>query len=362
MSTVRAVPSLPRRWYAVYAVALFTVLLAVAALVVPARSDAAPAATGTKLVGTLEITPGSCSGGKVTGTYLRMILPSGGANGPYLSNNDSACSDKSFTTLRPGTDGGLRIGSYQPMPSPPFGSSGDAKARRITGPTGFYGTNFSLATDSSDPQTRTKVPAPSVTVVGSTATADLRSFAVTWNNQYFNQGAPKPDGSTPGNTRKPTGTYDATTGQLTLSWTSQVVGGPFDKFTGSWHFEGRFVPTAGTKAPTTGTGGGTTTGGSTTGSTTGGTTGSSTPGAPVVPGAPSTASPGSPVVPGVTGTTAPVVAGQPVQAAPTTVKVVTKDRWKVSYPVLGIAIGIAVLGFGALLALSILAKRKSSAA
>src|SRR5689334_9689165 len=166
---------LPRRWYAPFAIVLFGALLGAASLVVPGRAEAAPAApTATRLVGTLKLTPGSCAGGRVTGTYLRMVLPSGGANGPYMSNSDSTCSDQTITPLSPGTDGGLRVGSYQPTPSPAFSSSGDARARRITAPAAFYGTSFATATSRVDPQTKKAVPAPSLTLTGSTLSADLR--------------------------------------------------------------------------------------------------------------------------------------------------------------------------------------------
>jgi hypothetical protein len=40
------------------------------------------------------------------------------------------------------------------------------------------------------------------------------------------------------------GTYDAATGHFVLQWKSLIVGGPFDRFTGSWHLEGTFVPAA----------------------------------------------------------------------------------------------------------------------
>jgi hypothetical protein len=93
---------------------------------------------------------------------------------------------------------------------------------------------------------------------------DLSAFDATWNNQSFNQGAPKPDGSLPGNTSAPSGTFDAATGRFTLTWTSQIVGGPFDKFTGLWHLEGTFVPASSGSTPTTtrsaSTGGATTSG------------------------------------------------------------------------------------------------------
>ena len=73
----------------------------------------------------------------------------------------------------------------------------------------------------------------------------LQAFSASWNKQFFNQGSPKPDGSTPGLTSLITGTYDADTKAYTLEWTSQIVGGPFNKFSGFWHLEGVFEPRCG---------------------------------------------------------------------------------------------------------------------
>jgi len=39
------------------------------------------------------------------------------------------------------------------------------------------------------------------------------------------------------------GTYDSKTKKFVLEWASQIVGGPFNDFTGVWHFEGTFEPT-----------------------------------------------------------------------------------------------------------------------
>lgn len=202
---------------------------------------APPSSAGTALTGTFTINAGSCAGG-VHGSYFRMIMHSGTLSGPFLSNSDSKCSKKTYTLLSPGSDGGLITGHYQKQASPAFDSSGNALSHRITKPTRFYGVNFATATNKVDPQTRKSVSPPQVTLNGTKLSADLRSFAVSWNNQQFNQGSPKPSGTRPGLTRAATGTYNAATGKYTLQWTSQIQGGPFDGFTGLWHLTGTFKP------------------------------------------------------------------------------------------------------------------------
>lgn len=214
------------------------------------------ASGGTSLVGTFQLTPGSCSGGSASGTYLRMVL-SGGTNsaGPYFSNSDSTCSDNTYTLLAPGTAGGLVTGTYQPEPSPAFDSSGNALANEITTPVAFEGVKFSTSTNAVDPQTGLHVPAPSVLANGSALSGNLQSFGVSWNNQQFNQGSPKPDGTSPANTTPVTGVYNASTGAFTLQWSSQVVGGPFNGFSAFWNLTGRFVPAAGSSSPAPSTAG-----------------------------------------------------------------------------------------------------------
>jgi hypothetical protein len=296
------------------------------------------------MTGTFELTAGSCSHGSIVGSYIQMILPSGSTAGPYMSNSDSACSNQAYTLLTPGRDGGLTFGAYQPLPNPPFDSAGNAQADSISSPAQYEGTGFATSTNPVDPQTHTKVPAPSLTVRGNSVTANLESFSVSWNNQYFNQGAPKPGGTEPGITRTPTGTYDAATRAMTLAWTSEVVGGPFDKFTGSWHLVGRFAPTA----PTSAVGSGTSHGSGTAVAPTAGASSVATPGVTVSP----TAS-GKAAKPGAATTAAPVSAtsaSSPVAAAFST-SVVTKHTWSVSWWLVALLLIVAVAGFGGLAAL-----------
>ena len=187
---------------------------------------------GTKLVGTFKLTAGHCDASGATGTYFRMIDPGGTiAHGKFFGNPDSKCTDKSFTVERPGSDGGLVTGTYQPGPAKPFDAKGNARATRIVAPGSFTAIQFGISTAATDPQTKKKVPAPQIT-----------AWSAAWNNLYFNQGSPKPDGSRPGLTTPVSGTYDSATHAFVLTWASQVVGGPFNGFTGYWHLQGTFAP------------------------------------------------------------------------------------------------------------------------
>lgn len=196
------------------------------------------------LQGLFKITAGKCSSAGVTeGSYFRMVQPGGKVGeGPFVSNTDSQCGDQTFTPMQPGSDGGLSTLKYQAHPSKPFDSSGNGAASAITLPTKWFGVAYSLTTNQTDPQTTTQTSVPKISLINGKLTGDLRAFAAAWNGQHFNQGSPKPDGSKPGNTAGPTGSYDAATKAFTLDWTSQIVGGPFNNFTGKWHLEGVFAP------------------------------------------------------------------------------------------------------------------------
>ena len=241
---------------------------------------------GTPLVGVFSISTGSCSSGTPTGTYFRMIEPGGALSGPFLSNANSPCAVQTYTPMSPGTAGGLSTVTYQPSPTPAFDSGGNGLANSIPQPQEFFGVDFALSTDSTDPQTGLGVAVPSISNSSGTLSGNLEAISVGWNKQYFNQGSPKPGGSTPGLTTVPTGTYDSSTGAFTLTWSSAIVGGPFNNFTGLWHLQGIFIPSSSTPPPTTTTTPPPTTGistsvapGSQTGSSTGASTTSTTPGA-----------------------------------------------------------------------------------
>ena len=63
-----------------------------------------------QLVGLFKIAGGECATGAVTsGSSFRMINPGGKlGEGPFISNGDSPCSDKTYSPMFPGSDGGLR--------------------------------------------------------------------------------------------------------------------------------------------------------------------------------------------------------------------------------------------------------------
>jgi hypothetical protein len=224
-------------------VPLFLLALAATSLSVIATSAPSGASNGTRaLIGTFKLTPGACTGETVTGSYFRMIFPGGSvASGKFFDNPDSLCDDKSYTLAVPGTLGGLVTGKYQPNPTPAFGAQGGALANSIVQPQSFTALDFSIATNKVDPQTGKSVPPPSLSVSGGKISGQLESWSASWNKLYFNQGSPKPGGAKPGLTAAVTGTYNAKTHAFLLSWTSQVVGGPFNGFTGQWHLTGTFV-------------------------------------------------------------------------------------------------------------------------
>ena len=190
------------------------------------------------LVGTFEITAGECADAGVTaGSFFRMVQPGGTVeDGPFIDNGDSVCGDTTFTVLSPGTDGGLTTGTFQPAPDPAFDDAGNATSGTIIAPVPFFGLAFSAASDEVD-----GVSAPQITATDGVLSGDLSALAAYYGNEVFNQGAPKPGGENPGLTAGPTGTIDPGTGAFVLDWTSQIVGGAFDEFSGVWHLEGTFT-------------------------------------------------------------------------------------------------------------------------
>jgi hypothetical protein len=247
-------------------------LIGGASLVGPAApASAQSAGSGRQLTGLFRLTPGAANGPQLNGTWFRMLEPGANATkGPFMKNANSAADGGLATLLEPGSAGGFRTGGYQSQPAPAFDPGGNSLAGAITAPTEFFGVKFSISTNKVDPQTKTTCAPPVVVLKNGKLTADLSSWAASWNNQNFNQGAPKPIRNTgarsPGQKQaqqvwsyvskqylgsvskatvsgsSATGTFNAKTGAFTLQWTSLIVGGPFNGFTGLWHLEGVFQP------------------------------------------------------------------------------------------------------------------------
>ena len=194
-----------------------------------------PAAIEGDLVGVFEIDAGDCADGTVTsGSYFRMVNPGGTLeDGEFVRNGDSTCADPTWNALVPGTAGGLDTGSVQAAPDPAFDATGNGLAADIIEPVTFFGVAFAVGTEE---------PAPVLVATDGVISGDIASWTAFYGNEEFNQGSPKPDGSAPGLTAGPTGTIDPETGVYVIDWSSQIVGGAFNDFTGVWHIEGTFVP------------------------------------------------------------------------------------------------------------------------
>jgi hypothetical protein len=258
-----------RQWYARGAVLAFALLLTVIAAC--SSNDNDSKVPDGSLVGLFRLDPGTFADGKLDGTWFRMLQPGGKADsGPYMINADSPADGGLATLLTPGRSGGLWSGSYQSQPVPAFDGNGGSLSNAIITPTKFFAVDFGISTNRIDPQTKTLLPPPTVTLSGGKLSADLSSWAASWNRQDFNQGAPKPVSSTgaqaagqngagkawdyvagkwldtpaaPVSTgARAAGTFDAKTRRFVLDWTSLIVGGPFNGFTGIWHLTGIFEP------------------------------------------------------------------------------------------------------------------------
>ncbi len=238
--------SLRRRTLAIgtAALALVAGVLAAAPALVSAKT--------TQLHGTLELAKGEYVPKKgniaahYAGSYFRMILP--GGIDKYFTNTNSNALDHTYTLFVPGKNGGLELGKYQPQPNPAFDAKGNALASNIVKPEDFVGVYFSISTAADDAQgtqagQSVHDVAPSLTLHGASAlTGNFQAWTAQWNNTYFNQGSPKPGGTFPGFTKPVTGTYNAKTHAFTIVWYSQIVGGPFNDFTGYWHLQGTLKP------------------------------------------------------------------------------------------------------------------------
>jgi hypothetical protein len=180
------------------------------AAVVVAAVAAAPASAAS-LKGLFRISAGS---------YFRMEEPAG-AKVKYFSNPYSTDSNKTYTLITAGVDGGLRTGTLQPPPTPAFDAKGDSLANLIVAPADFTGIKFGLATTGT---------APSISAASGHLSGQISGFTAEWNKLSFKQGS-----------SHVAGTYNSVTHAYVLTWSSRISGGPFNGFTGVWHLQGTFA-------------------------------------------------------------------------------------------------------------------------
>ncbi len=243
-----SLPNRRRRKARLISVATFAAVAILASLASGQR-DSAGASTGKALRGIFNLAAGSCQGTSVTGTYFRMIFPHGNvSNGKFFENATSTCSDKTYTLGVPGTQGGLFTGKFQPDPKPAFDARGGGLASAIEQPQNFGDINLSIATDKRDPESGAAVPAPSIVDTKGRLSGQVEAWSIAWKKIFMNQGSLKPGHSLRRATTTLSGTYNASTRAFVIMWTSQVVGGPFNGFTGYWHLEGTFSPKKRTRA------------------------------------------------------------------------------------------------------------------
>ena len=194
-------------------------------------------------MGLFKIDAGECTAAGVTsGSSFRMINPGGKlGEGPFISNGDSPCGDKTYSPMFPGSDGGMRTGAYQPEVSPPFDGGGNGATESIAKGTPFFAVRFAVATNQKDPRPgATPRSRPWRSKTGS-CRGTCRHTQRPGTTSPSTRGLRSPTVHCRGYAA-PTGTYDEATKKFTLEWSSQIVGGAFNNFTGVWHFEGTFEP------------------------------------------------------------------------------------------------------------------------
>lgn len=198
------------------------------------------------LTGIMTIDSGLKVGGSyVSGSYFAM-----GANNP----NGTAAMLNALSN-----PGGIVLGTYQNFvlsPDTPHPYNWDGKgaaagtgfsgapttASTLLQPFSFFGVTTYTGTNPISYQSGNSHPAPTADVdmnscIGNSCTlsVDLSSWEVMWNGSAFEQG-PRPVNSGP--FVLATGTYDLGTQAYSLTWSSQINGGPFNGVTGYWHLEG----------------------------------------------------------------------------------------------------------------------------
>lgn len=206
------------------------------------------AAAVVDLAGNLLINPGIRDTAYTSGSYFAM-----GANDP----NGNA------VMLQPGSAGGIVLGTHQNFvlnPDVPHPYNWDGKgagagtgysgvpttASTLLLPFSFFGTPTYVGTNPVSYQSGLSHPVASATLDTAacggtvcTLNIELSAWEVMWNGSAFEQG-PRPVATGP--FVPAVGTLDLSNNFYSVTWASQINGGPFSGVTGYWHLEGTFVP------------------------------------------------------------------------------------------------------------------------
>jgi hypothetical protein len=172
-----------------------------------------------RLTGTLRLSSGSCAGGQPTGSYLAVTFGT-----RAIRNKNSSC-DKGAVTLLQRGHGGLSTQSYSPAADASFDGHGNARSDAIAAPASFNGHELGLLTAARNlqdaPDAAPEFRPPTLYLIGNRVVADLRSLQILYNGFADSSCASASGyGCWLVGAERATGTYDAATHRLSLSWFS----------------------------------------------------------------------------------------------------------------------------------------------
>ncbi|HVW79549.1 MAG TPA: hypothetical protein VHB69_01235 [Mycobacteriales bacterium] len=218
--------------------------LVAAAVAAPAAAASAGARSAghpgiLRLSGVLRLASGSCAGGTPSGSYLSVTFGT-----RAIDNPASDCEGGAVTLLSPGREG-LSTTSFSPASEDGFDGRGNAVAQSITRPVAFGKHLLGLVSSAQDLQDAPTGPGlfslPHIYVTGDKVLADVRSVQVLYGGQADTTCA---SGAGAGcwliGAERATGTYDAATRHITLSWFSGQSFVPQSAGT-AVHLSGTFV-------------------------------------------------------------------------------------------------------------------------
>jgi hypothetical protein len=172
-----------------------------------------------QLTGVLHLSKGTCDGDKPGGSYLSVTFGT-----KVIGNPASSCEHGAVTLLSPGRPG-LSTDAFTPLSDEAFDSRGNPVATSLTQPVRFGSHLLSLVSSGQDlqdaPTGRATFAFPHLYVTGTKVLADVRSIQALYDGAA---GTTCASGAGSGcwliGAERATGTYDAQTHRVTLSWFS----------------------------------------------------------------------------------------------------------------------------------------------